>query len=95
MPDQPTDAGPTQPGSAPWTIRNRQATAGLVLGIAAFAGLLWSPLVVVALAGLVLSGLGLNRAGALQGVGYAPVGRTQARWGLALSVVAAVATLLS
>ncbi len=94
MTDQPTDTGDTSTGSAPWVIRNRKATVGLVLGVAAFAGLLWAPLVLVAVAGAVVSGLGLSRAGALQGVGYAPVGRTQARWGLALSVVAGVATLL-
>jgi hypothetical protein len=70
-------------------IRNTRATAGLVLGIVA---MVVDPLGVPAILGIIFSGLGLSRAGELQRVGYGPVGRTRAVWGLVLSILGLLGT---
>lgn len=87
----PTAPYPTDPyaqGYAaypPTSPRNSLATAGLVLGIIA---MVVNPLTVLSVLGIVLSGIGLSRAGTLARLGYAPVGRTAATWGLVLSILA-------
>lgn len=69
----------------PAPVRNSQATAGLVLGIIA---MVVNPLTVLSILGIVFSGIGLSRAGTLVRLGYPPVGRTAATWGLVLSILA-------
>ena len=90
-------AGQTRPYSAlaqplgrP-VLKNTHATVGLVLGIVA---LLANSFLLVSLAALVLSVLGLNRAGQLVTAGYAPVGRGRAVAGIVLSLMGGASTVL-
>ncbi|GEM_PF-6074217 len=83
----PYPADPYAPGYAaypPTPPRNSLATAGLVLGIIA---MVVNPLTLLSVLGIVLSGIGLSRAGTLVRLGYPPVGRTAATWGLVLSIL--------
>lgn len=78
-------AAPGYPAYPPAPVRNSQATAGLVLGIIA---MVVNPLTVLSILGIVFSGIGLSRVGTLVRLGYPPVGRTAATWGLVLSILA-------
>lgn len=88
LPDR-QDEAPSRLG-APLVLRNPRATAGLALGIAS---LIVNPVLVTSIVGIVFSGLGLSRAARMTEVGYAPVGRTQAMWGLGLSILGLVSSL--
>ena len=79
-----------QPLAKP-VLKNTHATVGLVLGIAA---LLLNTFLVMSVAGLVFSILGLNRAGQLVSAGYAPVGRGRAIAGMLLSLLGGAGTVL-
>jgi hypothetical protein len=81
----------TQPLTRPAAPRNTPATAGLVLGVLA---LVANTLMVVSIAALVLSAIGLNRAGQLVQAGYGPVGRARAIWGIVLALLGGAGTLL-
>lgn len=72
-------------------LTNRHATVGLTLGVVA---LLVNSFLLVSLAALVFSVLGLNRAGQLVTAGYAPVGRRRAVVGLLLSLLGGASTVL-
>ena len=66
-------------------VRNTPARVALVVAILAVLGV-----PVAALVGIVLAVVGLRRATALESAGGQPVGRTRARWALALSLVGVV-----
>ncbi|GAA2724288.1 DUF2510 domain-containing protein [Cellulomonas aerilata] len=80
-----------QPLTRPAVLTNNLATAGLVLGVVA---LLVNTFLVVSIAALVLSVLGLNRAGQLVQAGYGPVGRGKAIAGIVLSLLGGAGTVL-
>jgi hypothetical protein len=80
-----------QPLTRPDVLKNTPATVGLVLGIVA---LVFNTFLVVSLAALVLSVLGLNRAGQLVRAGYGPVGRGKAIAGIVLSLLGGAGTVL-
>ena len=80
----------TQPIGRPAVIRNTPATVGLVLGIVA---LLFNTLLLVSVAAVVLSAIGLSRSGQLGQAGYAPVGRARAIWGIVLAMLGGAQTV--
>ena len=80
----------TRPLAAP-VLTNTPATVGLVLG--AFA-MLVNSFLLASLAGVVLSFIGLRRAGQLSDAGYAPVGRRRALAGLVLWLLGGAGTVL-
>lgn len=80
-----------QPLGGPAVLKNTPATAGLVLGVVA---MLVNTFLLVSIAGVVLSVIGLNRAGQLTMAGYAPVGRARAIGGLVLSLLGGAGTVL-
>ncbi|MFI2754115.1 hypothetical protein ACGIF2_11835 [Cellulomonas sp. P22] len=85
----PQDETPSRLG-APLVLRNPRATAGLALGIAS---LIVNPVLLTSIIGIVVSALGLSRATRMTEVGYAPVGRSKAIWGLGLSILGLVSSL--
>ncbi len=87
-PDQP--GPPVSPLYAPPVLRNPRARAGLMLGAVS---VLVNPVLLVSIAALVVSGLGLQRAGQMTRFGYAPVGRRQAIGGLVLGAVGLIASI--
>ncbi len=88
----PVPTGPAAPMAYPVPVlKNTPATAGLTLGIIA---MFLDPFAIPALLGIIFSGIGLNRANTLSQHGYGPVGRTKAVWGLVLSILGMLGTLL-
>ncbi|MDM8084414.1 hypothetical protein QUV83_06530 [Cellulomonas cellasea] len=87
-PDQP--GSPVSPLYAPPVLRNPRARAGLLLGAVS---VVVNPVLLVSIAALIVSGLGLQRAGQMTQFGYAPVGRKQALGGLVLGTAGLIASI--
>ncbi|MCC2307645.1 hypothetical protein [Cellulomonas chengniuliangii] len=81
---------PASPLYAPPVLRNPRARAGLILGAVS---ILVNPVLLCSIAAIVVSGLGLQRAGQMTQFGYAPVGRKQAIGGLVLGAVGLIASI--
>ena len=80
-----------QPGAVLAPASNAAATAGLTLGIIA---MFINTLMIMSLLALIFSIVGIGQAGHVARAGYGPVGRTRAIWGLVLSILGALGTLL-
>jgi len=80
-----------QPVTIPVAASNAAATAGLTLGIIA---IFINTLMIVSLSAFIFSIIGIGKAGQLARSGYGPLGRTRAIWGLVLSILGGLGTLL-
>ena len=87
-PPAPTSYGAATVGAVPAT--NGLATAGLILGIVS---IFLNTFFVVSIAGIVVSALGIKRAGDQAKAGLVPVGKTAAIWGLVLAILGAINSL--
>lgn len=94
MAESTSTSGHPEPSASPLytppVLRNPRARAGLILGAVS---VLVNPVLLCSIAAIVVSGLGLQRAGQMTQFGYAPVGRTQAMGGLALGAVGLIASI--
>nr|WP_237728111.1 DUF2510 domain-containing protein [Cellulomonas sp. APG4] len=69
--------------------RNSAATAGMVLGIIC---MVVNSFLLVSVPALILSIVGLSRAGQLERSGFGAIGRTKAVWGLVLAILGTLGT---
>jgi hypothetical protein len=88
-----TRAYPTvvQPFAVLARVTNSAATAALTLGIIA---MFINTFMFVSLVAFIFSMVGLSRAGQLARAGYGSIGRAPAIWGLVLSILGGIGTLL-
>lgn len=85
-------SGPAAPMVYPvQVLKNTPSTAGLTLGIIS---MFIDPFAIPALLGIIFSAIGLNRANRLSQHGYGAVGRAKSVWGLVLSILGLLGTLL-